>query len=281
MVLESLITPFKAERKPWEMFFYGLLCTIVSVFLSFLIFREKIGLVMLFLIVIACTPLMYRTIKWEEKKDVTYTKENMLLKEHSKVILFLTFLFMGLILAFTLMYIFLPLKIVTRIFDVQTKIMFFSGNITGASTSFNYFKMIFFNNIRVLIFSFLLSFLYGAGAIFIFTWNASIISVAVGNFIRYRINTLAAGAGLVNLSNYFHIFSLGFLRYLTHGVFEMCGYFIGGLAGGIVSVAIIRHDFGTKSFNQIVQDSAILFVIGLLVLLLSAFIEVYISFRIA
>jgi len=281
MVLEDLITPFKAEKKPWELFFYAIICTIVAILLSFLIFKQYNGLIMLFLIVIACTPLMYRTIKWEEKKDTTYKKERLLLEEHSKVILFLTFLFLGLIISFTLLYVFLPLKVVIKVFDVQTKIMFFSGGISGSTTSFSYFKAIFFNNMRVTIFSFLLAFLYGAGAIFIFTWNASIIGVAIGNFIRYRLNEIASSVGFINLSSYFHIFSLGFIRYMTHGVFEMAAYFVAGLAGGIVSVAVIKHDLGTEKFNQIIQDSSILFVISLLILIVAAFIEVYFSFNIA
>ena len=131
-----------------------------------------------------------------------------------------------------------------------------------------------------MIFSFLLAFLYGAGAVFIFTWNASIISVAIGNLIRYKLDGLAVSAGLINLGNYFHIFSLGFLRYLTHGILEMVAYFIGGLAGGIISVAVIRRDLSSVRFNQIVQDSSILFVISLVVLLVAALIEVYISFKI-
>jgi uncharacterized membrane protein SpoIIM required for sporulation len=281
MVLESLITPFKAEKKPWELFFYGILCTVVSLLLSFLVFSKHNGLVIMFLIVISCTPLMYRTLKWEEQKDISYKKQTRVLQEHAKVVLYLTYLFLGMVVAFTLMYVFLPLNMVMRVFDVQTNIMFFSGTLTGSTTQFTFFKSIFFNNIRVMIFSFLLALIYGAGAVFIFTWNASIISVAIGNLIRYKINGLAVSAGLIKLGNYFHIFSIGFLRYLTHGVLEMVAYFIGGLAGGIISVAVIKRDLASEKFNQIVQDSSILFVISLIVLAAAALIEVYISFKIS
>jgi len=280
MVLEELITPFMAEKKPWELFFYAILVTVVAIVLSFMIFRQNNGLVMLFLIVIACIPLMYKTLKWEEKKDVTIKRVVPLLTEHSKVIMFLTFLFLGLIVAFTLLYVFLPLNVVIKVFDVQTKIMFYPGGVSGSSTTFTYFKAIFFNNIRVTIFSFLLAFLYGTGAVFIFTWNASLIGVAIGNLIRYRLNEIMVKVGFISMSNYFHIFSIGFLRYITHGVLEMIAYFIGGLAGGIVSVAVINHDIGTHKFDQIVQDSSFLFVLSLIILLVAAFVEVYFSFKI-
>jgi uncharacterized membrane protein SpoIIM required for sporulation len=280
MVLESLISAFKAEKNPISMFFYTILCTLISILLSFLIFKQHNGLIMLFLIVIACIPVVYNAFKLEENKDTKITSEKKILAEHSKVIVFLTFMFLGLVVAFTLLYVFLPLNAVMRVFDVQTKIMFFPNSVSGSSTQFTFFKAIFFNNIRVTLFSFLLAFLYGAGAVFIFSWNASIIAVAIGNLIRYKLNEITASLGFISISNYLQVFYIGFLRYITHGVLEMIAYFIGGLAGGIISVAVINHDFGTEKFNQIVQDASYLFVISLIVLIAAAFVEVYISFNI-
>ena len=42
---------------------------------------------------------------------------------------------------------------------------------------------IFINNMGVLFLCIIFSFLYGAGAIFILTWNASVIAAAIGSFI--------------------------------------------------------------------------------------------------
>ena len=69
MVLESLINPFKAERKPWEMFFIGFLYSSVGIALSLWIFKDQASLIMVFLTVMACIPVVYNTIKYEEKKD--------------------------------------------------------------------------------------------------------------------------------------------------------------------------------------------------------------------
>lgn len=71
--------------------------------------------------------------------------------------------------------------------------------------------------------------------------------------------------------------SIGLLRYSLHGVPEILAYFIGGLAGGIISIAVIRHDFGTKKFERILLDSSDLLITAVVVLLIAAIIEVFIT----
>jgi uncharacterized membrane protein SpoIIM required for sporulation len=129
----------------------------------------------------------------------------------------------------------------------------------------------------VLTFAVLFAFIYGFGAIFILTWNASVISVAIGNFIRTNISNLANTIGFVGIGSYFQVFSLGILRYMTHGIFEILAYFTAGLAGGIISVAVIRHDFRTKKFEHIVLDSADLLIISIVILVVAAFVEVFVT----
>ena len=102
-----------------------------------------------------------------------------------------------------------------------------TGSAVGLS-DISLFTLIFFSNLKVLVFCILFAVLYGVGAIFILTWNASVIGTAIGNFIRLR---------LAESSNYFYVASLGLLRYMIHGIPEILAYFIAGLAGGIISMA--------------------------------------------
>lgn len=270
MVLESLLNPFRAEKEPWELFFVGLLYTSIAILLSLWVFNEHASLVMVFLTVIACVPLMYNTIKLEEKKDIEINNEKTLLKEHGRALSFFVFLFFGSMLSFALWYIFLPTNITATLFNVQSQtIANINSQVSGhAIAEFSLFTKIFMNNIKVMIFCILFAFLYGAGAIFILTWNASVIGTAIGNFVRSNVTSTAA---------YFHITSLGILKYMIHGIPEILAYFIAGLAGGIISVAIIKHDFGTKKFERVLLDSTTLLVIALVVLLFAALIEVYIT----
>ncbi|MBS3144179.1 stage II sporulation protein M [Candidatus Woesearchaeota archaeon] len=294
MVLESLTTPQRAERKPWDLFFIGIIYAAVGLFLAIWVFKEEASIVMVLLTVVACVPLMYNTLRLEEEKDTTIESERTLLKEHSRALSFFMFLFVGFCIAFSLAYIFLPASIVESAFQTQTNTIrninsqisgetINSGAISGGTIEGDaiggalLFIQIFLNNFKVMLFCIFFSFFYGAGAIFILTWNASVISAAIGTFFRSHISDYASSLGLVKVAGYFHIYSLSLLRYFVHGLPEILAYFIGGLAGGIISVAVIRHDFGTQTFRKIVRDAFDLFLLAIVVLLIAAGIEVYIT----
>jgi uncharacterized membrane protein SpoIIM required for sporulation len=120
---------------------------------------------------------------------------------------------------------------------------------------------IFSNNVYVLIFTIIFSLIFGAGAIFILVWNASVISAAIGIFAKFDLANLP----------------LGLARYMIHGLPEISAYFVGALAGGILSFAIIRHDTYNRKFWKVIQDSLNLIIIAIAILLISAFIEVFIT----
>ena len=272
MVIESLVNPFKAERTPWEMFFVGMFYSSVAVLLSLWIFKPHASLVMVFLTVTACVPIMYGTMKLEEKKDMEIDDEKILIKEHGKALTFFIFLFLGITISFTLWYIFLPADLTHTLFSIQTKtISDINTQITGQGiNSLPLFSKIFLNNVKVLMFCLIFAFIYGFGAIFILTWNASVIGTAIGNFVRSNIST-------PNFVLYFQVTSLGILRYMLHGIPEILAYFVGGLSAGIISIAIIRHDFRSKKFQHVLLDSTDLLLLSLALLLIAALIETFVT----
>ena len=278
MVVESLLYPLKAERNPTRMFFVGFLYSSIAVFLSLWIFEKQASFIMVFLIVIACVPLLYNTIKLEESKDITIKEEKTLLKEHRKAIRVLMFLFLGITLSSVLWYSVLPQDVVGYLFEKQTQtIADINNNVSGNITHVGIFAKIFFNNLKVLSFAMLFAFIYGAGAIFILTWNATIIGTAIGNFVRHNIATYSTNIGIPKVASYFHVVSLGILRYAIHGIPEIMAYFYGGLAGGIISVAVIRHHYTSKNFLRILIDSADLVLLSIALLLVGAFLEVFVT----
>ena len=280
MVLESLINPFKAKKKPWEMFFIGFLFASVAILLSNWVFKEQASLLMVFLTVLAAVPLLYSTMKMEEEEGANIqADEKEILIKHSKTIKFLMYMFFGFVVAFVFWYIALPAGTIKSLYHVQT-VTIQSINaraISGFSVKLSSFGSIFFNNVKVLIFCILFSFLYGAGAIFILTWNASVIATAIGNFVRTNISSYASAAGFQKLGAYFHIITIGLLKYSIHGIPEIIAYFVAGLAGGIISVAVIRENFGTKSFSKALVDSSDLIIIAFLLILIAALLEVFIT----
>ena len=279
MVVEYLLNPFKAEKKPWEMFFIGFLYTSIGIFLSLWIFRSESSLIMVFMITIAALPIFYNTIKLEESKDMIIDKESIILKEHNKAISFFMYMFIGITIASALWYVLLPTSTINQLFDKQTgTIQSINNQVSGnVMYNLNIFWKIFFNNFKVLAFSILFSFIFGAGAIFILTWNATVIGAAIGNFIRSNISNYTGSLGLLEAGNYFHIVSLGLLKYAVHGIPEIAAYFYGGLSGGIISVALIRKHYNTKKFPVIMRDFSELLLIAIGFLIAAAFLEVYVT----
>jgi len=268
-VLESLLTPLEAENRLKRVFVFGFLYTIIGAFLALWIFKESASLVMVFLTVVATLPLIYLTLKFEEENDLKIENERILIREHGKALKVFMYLFFGMILGYSLLFIFLPASTTDLLFQTQTNtIKSINSNISGNATISGVFIRILMNNIKVLLFTILFAFFYGAGTIFILTWNASVIGAAVGNFVRSRV---------LDFADYFYIIPLGIMRYMTHGFFEILAYFIGGLAGGIISVAVINHNVDSDKFVHILKDSIDLFLLAIIMLVFAALIEVFIT----
>ena len=282
MVFESLLSPKFAEKRSWATFFLGFFCTSIAIFLGTYIFPQNASLAIVALTTLFFIPLFYRTMIYEEQKDVLLESgEKSLLKEHSGAIKFFIFIFLGMTLAFMLWYVIFSTTSVLNmdaeeIFQVQgNTINQINAKVTSTylKQSFNHGVAIFENNIKVMIFCILFSFMYGAGAIFILTWNASVIGLALG---KYALSIVAGTVGIAGLV-YAEATGCALTRYLIHGIPEIMGYFVAGLAGGIISVAIIKHDFGTDKFEKIMLDASLLMIIAVVIIFVAMLIEVVIT----
>ena len=281
-MLEMIVNPRKAERKPWEMFFVGAFYASMSILLVNFIFAKDAvlsnysGILVVTFTVMFSIPFIYYTIKFEEKKISQFRSTFSLLSEHKKAIYAFMWLFLGFVVASSFWYIMLSS---TQSFKAQIETYCLinrpsnfnecvkqygiktSSTTTASVTSKERLFLIFSNNIYVLIFTLIFSLLFGAGVIFILAWNASVIAAAVGIFTKSELSSLP----------------LGLMRYMIHGIPEIASYFIVALAGGLVSIAIIRHEAGTEKFWQVLQDSLNLIIISIIVLFISALIEVFVT----
>ncbi len=288
MVLEGFIDTLRPENKAWKLIFYGFILASVGSFLGLWIFRTYASLIMVFLVTLGCIPLAYSVIKREEEKDLTDLEEKVLLKEHAKALATFMYLFIGVTFGLALWYTILPPSTISSLFESQISTLntinpnsvksHIVGMVTGyASGAFGALTNIFLNNLKVLVFCILFSFVYGTGAIFILMWNASIIGTAIGNILRSGLAEAATLIGASAASKYFETFLTGLFRYAIHGIPEILAYFTAGLAGGIISIAVIRHDFGSRKFEHVVLDSADLLITSLILLVVAALLEVFVT----
>ncbi len=276
------IKPKRAERKPWELFWIGLLYSSIALLLvSFVFAGDSVlsrysGILLVTFSMMISMPFMYYIVKLEEGKDVEISESGRLLKEHSRALKAMMWLFLGFVVGFSFWYIVLPNNApVTFNAQIEVFCAINSPNgydsclaehgmtkITGHVTSkVGYFMSIFANNMMVMIFTLLFSLAFGAGAIFILVWNASVIAVAVGVFAK---------SSLMNLPR-------GLFRYLIHGLPEISAYFVAALAGGIISVAVIRKDLYGERMWRILQDALLLIILAVLILIVAGLMEAYLT----
>ncbi|MBI2664108.1 stage II sporulation protein M [Candidatus Woesearchaeota archaeon] len=280
MVLELLINPAKVERKPWEVFFIGLVYSSIAIVFSMYVFKDYIGIVMVFLTTLACIYFVHKMLRAEERQDQPVRSELHILKEHGKALSVLMFLFLGFVVAFSLWHILLPADTSQQVFGIQERTIqcINHAGVEGcASGTQAAFGRIFANNVKVLLFTLTFAFFYGAGSIFILAWNAAVVGTAVGLFVRNSISAIAGTLGLPSIAQYFGVYSAGIMRYMTHGSFEILAYFMAALAGGIISIAVASHDFRSAQFRKVLYDSVDLIALSVGVLFLAAIIEVYIT----
>jgi len=257
MVLERLISLRTAVRNPLAMMIVGGLVSLSCLIISFLVFSESVGVFTTFLITITMTPFMVNLLRWEEEEteqEIAKRKDMNFLSRHKDVLMIYVAFFVGMILSLSLAYIALPSETVEQIFSDQINEI---NLIRGQFLSMGLFQRIVLNNISVLLISFLFSFLFGAGAIFILSWNASVLSTAIG------LATKAIGG--------VHGFPLAVLVFFPHGSLEILAYFIGAIAGGIVSAAVARSR--SKHFWDVVKDGLKLVAVAMVLLLIAGVIE--------
>ncbi len=280
MVLESVVVPESWEEHPRRMLIIGFVYATVGMFLAMWVFAKDASIAGIFLTTIPLVVIMYRAINYEEGKDLKICREYLLMKEHMRILWFFLYLFVGMVLAYTFWFTVLPTETIEVMCSSQLEaVSAVSGRVnpTGAAIAKDAaFRMILSNNLQVLAFCVFFSFIYGAGAIFILVWNASVLGVAIGGVFREGLQILGALGNNASIIHYFTVLPVGF-TYLVHGLPEMASYFIGSLGGGIISVAVVCHHYREPQFWHVIKDSLDLLLLSVVVLIASAAVEVWVT----
>jgi len=263
--LSALYNPLSAERHPLEALLIGLIYSIIAVGLSMLLFTQDVSSVMIAITVVATLPLAYNVIKLEAAKRNICTTEGCMLNEHRKGLNVLMLLFAGFVIGYLVWFLILPAPRISHVFASQLNTILTTHTATGQFIGTDSVLVgIIANNLRIIGICFLFSVLFGAGALFILSWNASVMATAIGSAIR---TGLAGGASV------FPIAYTSLARYLTHGIPEIAAYFLAGLAGGILYHATINKRLDKAAL----KDIATLTVIAILLVICAGLIEVYLT----
>lgn len=280
-MLESIINPKRSEKGPWKMFFIGLIYASLSLILVHWFFSgdpdlsKASGMMVVLFCIMFSLPFMFFIIKKEEHDDEQHFEGFFgVWKMHKDAIYSFMWLFIGFVIAFAFWHIvFQDANLLN--FQLQTYCRINNpSNVdyclsqyspspldssTGAAMNEMRLASIIENNMYVMIFTLIFSLIFGAGAIFILIWNASVIAAAIGVFAKYHLIGIPLGIG----------------RYMVHGIPEIAAYFVTALAGGIFGVGIIRHGVKDHRFVRVMENSLILLFLAIIFIIIAALLEVY------
>ena len=279
MVLESLIGEKNIRKHPIFILFITILICFGSIFFADLMFPTHSSILSVAFVTIGLVPLIFNVLS-DEEADEMHARKNFttFFARHFNVIMMCVWVFVGVILSFSVYYALTPSDSRSVLFSEQIKSfcgISGSGSCVGGlpssisdgvegfvshsaafsldaclSTNSNITScsfLIFENNAGVLIFTIALSILYGAGAIFMIVWNASILGVFFGEM--FLMGNSIKGLGL--LQN----------MLVGHGPPELLGYVFGALAGAILSTMVARGELFKEESTIIIKD--VLFLSGL------------------
>lgn len=278
-MLESFINFRLASKKPWLVSVWAFIVSSIAIFFSTQIYSRiqvsgvSISMSGAFAALFTIIPSVYFVtllIKREEKleeEEISNHYKKGFFERHERDILIFLFYFLGLTLSFAVW----SLVLEPSFFQIQLSTICsinpsfcnspgLTGAVTGLAsrTAASSFLTYLTNNLQVTIFAFIFSIVFGAGAVFIIVWNASILGVAIGSLSKTIMEIPLYG-----------------LSYLPHGLPEIAGYICAGLAGGILSAAIIRGHHKRGVFRTIVFDSMKILILGIFLIILGAGIEAW------
>ena len=283
MVLEDVLSAQTVEKKPLYVLPIAFIYTSIALFFALWIFPSHAAIIAVVLVTILTMPLFWGVVGIEKRKqesDKDYLRNiifGRFTHDKDKLMMFFVWFFLGLSMAVAFWFVFLPSDMLKDLFYVQLNtIREINLALSGGAVSQGFFLAIMANNIKVLSLTVLFSFIFGAGAMFILAWNASVIGVAIGDSIRSGLAS-AKTTGFATAAHYTGAISAGFFRYMIHGVPEIIAYFVGALAGAMLSIAIVKHEIGSVHFKKTIFDVGGLVLIAMGLLLIAGAVEVTIS----
>jgi len=286
MVLESLIKGEEARKHPLVMMFLAGILASIGIWASYVLFPANASVLSIGFVTIGIVPILYTIFILEEAAEASEKgKWFSFVSRHFDIIKIYSWFFIGLVLTYSLWYVVLPGDERTMVFSEQNKVIGniwnlrenLTGNFIGpqevcGENIWCWFNVILRNNLQVLFWAVMLSLVYGVGAMFLIAWNASVIGALIGQ------NTIQLVAGYASFWPFEYILAYGHaliksLGLVPHGFFEVVGYFVGAIAGALISIVVTKGHYRKHELDLLIKDSIGLILIAVIMLIIGAYIE--------
>tara|TARA_Y100000310_G_scaffold89923_1_gene87127 strand:+ start:79911 stop:81038 length:1128 start_codon:yes stop_codon:yes gene_type:complete len=292
MVLEHIFPEDWLERRGIFAFILGAVYSIIGVLLAFVLFKSDPALPAVAFTSLLLLPELYKIFSIEERKEsmeqqITFEK---LWKDDVDIAKIYMWLFIGILLVYSIGSIMLPSFTTNKLFQDQLAFRFSesdldklqSGDIAqqveelrnrprtlfSGAQFMNMFKGLLSNNFLVLIACFFLALLTGDGAIFLITWNASVW----GTIFGMTAKTAALYSGGFPVVLFFAIMIIVFCHMIIEGI----SYFLAAISGSVISKDVLLEQFASDRFFEVFGFNLYLFLGGLFFLLLGATVETFV-----
>ncbi|MBI2112150.1 hypothetical protein HYT52_01275, partial [Candidatus Woesearchaeota archaeon] len=189
MVLEQIVSIEWLRRRPLYAIFLGLTYTFIAAITGYLFFKDKFSVSLLFLVTLLLVPSLINLLSFEEEKERSDGVKRFF-QNHRSIFEIYLFLSVGVFIAYILVIFFLGASGLGLSTTVGEQMKVLGGEITieqiknFEANHLVHSLNLFVNNLGVAVIFFLLSFFYGAGAIFLMVWNASIFATFVSLTIK-------------------------------------------------------------------------------------------------
>jgi uncharacterized membrane protein SpoIIM required for sporulation len=224
-----------------------------------------IGIATILFTVVLTLPHLQRLFEKQTEKGSFFERHKLLLD-------FFIYFFIGSFIVFFLISLVLPSKVLSAdaLYGTTTSILVpEQGSIPQINQNYLTFE-IFKNNFYVVIISFFLSLLYGSGILFLLILNASIFASTLSTVMRA---TVTSGSFLQT----FAVMSCNMGIMFFHMIPEIVSYFLAAIAGGLLSVFVLRKKILSLDFLKTLGHSSLILLLAVFALFVSAVIEVRIS----
>ena len=262
-MLEGVWLREERRKNLLAIFFFALTFTLISVFLTNYILPLSQGLVSVFLVsLIGAYPLI-AYLRGEEKEIMMkkLSEEKLLARHMNELAIYISF-FLGVMFGFLISALVLPPYFFSTQIEVIESIRGAAlAGATGNVIISSLFEKIITNNLWVFFLTFVISFLFSAGMVFILVWNASVLGVFIA-----KASTSISDIHVLTFS------------YLPHGLLEIASYVLAGISGALLSYQFgyyyTTKEYKKDTFLRVVKDAMIVLAGGLMCLLLAALVEV-------
>lgn len=280
--MEFIFNPVKISKNPSIIFFEAIVLSLMSVFLSiFILPKDYVSVGILAFITIGSIPVFGKLFSYS---SYLFNYSESFYTRHKRLFLQLIYFFLGVFCAFVFLFFLLGPNTKEIVFSTQMieveGVSNLRNSITGQvsqtqlanESNFNkVFKLVLSNNFGVILRAAALSFFYGAGALFLIAWNASVLATVISSEIASNLGVvLTSPLGIFQAI--FQTF-VSFIGYIPHGFPELLAYFIISFAGAMLARDLVKGLFTTEFRWKIIGDLLFMLALSIFLLVIGAIIE--------